>query len=104
MFQVWIDCRGENPLDREMLGPLTYFPRSSGLHQKYFPYTNQPGYHSPLVAVRFTNPVPGVLLHVECRAWAANIKYDHMDRVGKAHFELMVHNSTTAAAVDITGS
>jgi hypothetical protein len=37
---------------------------------------------------------------VECRAWAANIKYDRRDKIGKAHFELLVHNKATTAVVD----
>ena len=50
----------------------------------------QEHYESPLIAVRFENPAMGQLLHIECRAWAANIRYDRMDRIGMAHFELFI--------------
>jgi len=99
--QVWVDCHGENPADNENMGPITYYPSSRGFHEKYFPFTKQPDYQSPLVAVQFTNPKPGVLLHIECRAWAKNIGYDRRDNVGKAHFELMVHTKETAKMVNL---
>ena len=40
--------------------------------------------------MQFENPAMGQLLHIECRAWAANIRYDRMDRIGMAHFELFI--------------
>jgi sodium/potassium-transporting ATPase subunit beta len=98
--QIWIDCHGENPSDKEGLGEVKYFPESAGLPAKYFPYMRQPGYLGPLVAVQFTNPNPGQLLHIECRAYAKNIDYDKRDKLGIAHFELMVHNDMTAKATD----
>jgi len=100
--QVWVDCKGERPADIEALGPndITYYPTDRGFPGKYFPYTNVENYQSPLVAVRFENPPIGQLLHVECRAWAGNIIYDDMDRLGKAHFELMIHSSDTAELVE----
>ena len=30
----------------------------------------------------------GVMIAVECRAWADNIEHDRMDRRGLAHFEV----------------
>jgi sodium/potassium-transporting ATPase subunit beta len=98
--QVWVDCHGENPADNENMGPVAYYPPSRGFHEKYFPFTNQPGYQSPLVAVQFTQPKKGILLHIECRAWAKNIGYNRRDRIGKAHFELLVHDKFTASKVD----
>ena len=50
----------------------------------------QEHYESPLIAVRFENPAMGQLLHIECRAWAKNIRYERMDRIGMAHFELFI--------------
>ncbi len=32
----------------------------------------------------------GVLISVSCKAWARNIRHDNMDRIGLAHFELMI--------------
>lgn len=40
--------------------------------------------------MQFENPAMGQLLHIECRAWAKNIRYDRMDRIGMAHFELFI--------------
>ena len=56
----------------------------------------QEHYESPLVAVKFKNPAQGQLLHVECRAWAKNIKYNKMDRIGMTHFELFILDNDMA--------
>jgi len=87
--RVWIDCVGENPADRENLGPVLYHP-TRGISANYFPYLNQEGYLSPAIFVEFTKPKHGVLIAVECKAWAENIKHDRMERKGLAHFELMI--------------
>jgi len=87
--RVWIDCQGENPADKENIGPVTYYP-TNGISRNYFPYLNQEGYLSPAIFVEFTNPRHGVLIAVECRAWADNIQHDRMKRMGLVHFELMI--------------
>ncbi|CAH2065805.1 unnamed protein product, partial [Iphiclides podalirius] len=38
------------------------------------------------------NPA-GVLINIECKAWAKNIQYDRYERRGSVHFELMVDRS-----------
>ncbi|XKL66737.1 hypothetical protein PGB90_010157 [Kerria lacca] len=86
---VWVSCEGENPSDKEHIGPIYYFPRP-GFPGYYFPFSNVKGYLSPLVAVWFKNPIHGVLINVECKAWAKNIIYDRHDRKGSVHFELMI--------------
>ncbi|EFA03901.1 sodium/potassium-transporting ATPase subunit beta-2 [Tribolium castaneum] len=86
---VWVDCEGENPADVENIGPIYYFPQR-GFKAKYFPFTNVKGYVSPLVAVHFEKPTRGVLINIECKAWARNIHHDRVDRRGSVHFELMV--------------
>jgi len=95
--QVWVDCHGENAADIEGIGEIDYFPKTAAFPSKYFPYVNQDGYVSPLVAVQFLNPTAGQLLHIECRAYAGNIGYNKRDKIGRAHFELLVHNKFTAA-------
>jgi hypothetical protein len=32
----------------------------------------------------------GVLINIECKAWAKNIAHDRADRRGSVHFELMI--------------
>jgi sodium/potassium-transporting ATPase subunit beta len=86
---VYITCEGENAADKENIGPLNYYPQP-GIEFKYFPFTNQPGYLSPFVFVHFLKPTPGVLINIECKAWAKNIKHDRMDREGSVHFELLI--------------
>ncbi|XP_050504178.1 sodium/potassium-transporting ATPase subunit beta-2-like [Diabrotica virgifera virgifera] len=86
---VWVTCEGENPADKENIGPLRYIPQR-GFSSQYFPFKNQDGYLSPLVAVHFESPRRGVLINIECKAWAKNIIHDRVDRRGSVHFELMV--------------
>ncbi|XP_040583160.1 sodium/potassium-transporting ATPase subunit beta [Lepeophtheirus salmonis] len=97
--QVWIHCRGENSGDIESLGPIAYYPPSRGFPDRYFPYLNQPNYLSPIVAVQFLEPAVGQLLHIECRAWAENIAYSRMDRLGIVHLELMLHDKMTIKTI-----
>lgn len=52
---VWVSCAGENPADVENMGAIQYIPRR-GFPGYYFPFTNTPGYLSPLVAVFFEKP------------------------------------------------
>jgi len=86
---IYITCEGENAADKENIGPINYYPQQ-GIDFKYFPFTNQPGYLSPFVFVHFLKPTPGVLINIECKAWAKNIKHDRMDREGSVHFELLI--------------
>lgn len=32
----------------------------------------------------------GILINIECKAWAKNIHHDRHDRLGSVHFELMI--------------
>jgi len=88
--QVWIKCRPEYPADVEGIKKIEYFPKTQGFPAKYFPYTKQPGYMSPLVAVQFEPLRTGQLLHIECRAYAKNIGYNRRDRIGIVHLEIML--------------
>jgi len=87
--KVYLSCEGENPADKENIGPVAYYP-APGIENYYFPFTNQPGYLSPFVMVQFLKPTSGVLINIECKAWAKNIKHDRMDREGSVHFELLI--------------
>lgn len=86
---VWITCEGENPADIENIGLVNYYPHP-GMPSFYYPFTNVQGYQSPLVAVEFADVKAGVLINIECKAWAKNIKHDRKERRGSVHFELMV--------------
>ncbi|KAL1416660.1 hypothetical protein MTO96_027641 [Rhipicephalus appendiculatus] len=79
---VYITCEGENAADLENMGPLAYYP-GNRIENFYFPYKNTTGYLSPFVFVQFVQPQRGVIINMECKAWAKNI-------IGSAHFELLV--------------
>ncbi|XP_055712084.1 sodium/potassium-transporting ATPase subunit beta-2-like [Phlebotomus papatasi] len=88
--QVWISCQGEHPSDREALGPIKYVPQR-GMAAYYYPFTNIPGYLSPLIAVHLERPALNRVINIECRAWAKNIHYQGgRERTGSVHIELMV--------------
>lgn len=53
--QVWVSCSGENTADQEVIGPMQYFP-SRGFPGYYYPYKNEDGYMSPLIAIQFERP------------------------------------------------
>ncbi|KAF2886600.1 hypothetical protein ILUMI_19573, partial [Ignelater luminosus] len=72
---LWISCAGENPDDVENIGPIWYVPLL-GFDGAYFPVVNKEEYLRPLVAVFFKRPARGVLINVECKAWARNIKHE----------------------------
>uniref|UniRef100_A0A1B6GMJ1 Sodium/potassium-transporting ATPase subunit beta n=2 Tax=Cuerna arida TaxID=1464854 RepID=A0A1B6GMJ1_9HEMI len=86
---VWVSCDGENAADKEFIGPVRYIP-GPGVPGYYFPYTGQKGYLPPLVAVQLEMPQAGVVINVECKTWAANIK-PHKDKpIGTVKFQLMI--------------
>lgn len=87
--KVWIECKGENPADVENAGELIYYP-DQGVSANYFPYRNQGGYLSPAIFIQLTNPKKGVMIAIECKAYAQNIVHDSMERRGLAHFEVMI--------------
>uniref|UniRef100_A0A4Y0BGJ8 Sodium/potassium-transporting ATPase subunit beta n=1 Tax=Anopheles funestus TaxID=62324 RepID=A0A4Y0BGJ8_ANOFN len=74
MNTVWISCEGENAADIENVGQIQYYPRR-GFPGYYYPYENSEG---------------GIIINVECKAWAHNIKHDRHERMGTVHFELMI--------------
>ena len=64
---MWVSCKGENPLDRENIGEIQYFPDNRGFPIYYYPFKNQPEYLSPLVAVQFLRPkskVFNIIIHI----------------------------------------
>jgi len=87
--RVWLECEGENPADKENIGSIKYYP-SNGVGHGFFPYSNQPGYLSPVVFAHLENPTHGVMIAIECKAWFVDVDHDTMDRKGLVHFELMI--------------
>jgi len=89
MNMVWLHCDGEDDPDKENIGPVTYTP-FRGFPGYFYPYRNQRGYLSPIVMVQLKKPVPGVIMNIECTAWARNIDHSRMRRRGLTHFELIM--------------
>lgn len=87
--RIWLSCDGENPADKEYVGPIKMYPHR-GFDLVYFPYRHVPGYMNPLVAVVFEKPTPHVLINIQCQAWAHNIVHNPHKRLGVVHFELLL--------------
>jgi sodium/potassium-transporting ATPase subunit beta len=85
---IYVTCAGQDNVDKEHMGPIKIYPEGFGF--QYYPFRNSPGYLSPLVMVQFLNPSPGVLLNIECKAWAKNIQHSRLERLGQVHFEIKV--------------
>lgn len=89
---VWVSCEGEYPADKEHIGELQYFTSQGnfGFNGNFYPFEKQDGYKQPLVAVQFKNATQGVIINIECKAWAKNIEHDRKERRGSVHLELMI--------------
>jgi sodium/potassium-transporting ATPase subunit beta len=90
--QIYLNCIGENPADREVLdGNIAYFPKNQGISFRYFPY-NQAGknYHNPVVGVKFSNLPKGQLVHIECKAYYKGVEHSRKERQGLVHFEILL--------------
>ena len=71
------------------MGDVTYYP-SEGFHFKYFPDMGSSAWMSPLVFVRFENPLPATLLRIKCKVYAKNIEHRSILNTGMTSFELQV--------------
>lgn len=89
--QIWLTCKGLGPQDREFISNFEYYPSSGGFPSYHYPYRNGEGYLSPLIAVRIVYPKTNVVIGIECRTWAKNIKYQGgtSDRMGSVQFFIM---------------
>jgi len=97
---VWINCEGRFPADKEALKDMKYFPASRAIPSKYFPFKggaelkdveNPKNYHSPLVALKIQPTNVGQLLHVECRAYYKGVKHNTKDKIGLVQFEVLIN-------------
>jgi sodium/potassium-transporting ATPase subunit beta len=93
--QMWVSCQAEQPVDNEQLSSIQIVSDRQGFPSFYYPFTNAPGYLSPLVAIKVNNPPLNVILNIECRVWAKNIVYNGgADRQGSVHIEFMIDDKT----------
>ncbi|XP_043462812.1 sodium/potassium-transporting ATPase subunit beta-1-like [Leptopilina heterotoma] len=85
MKNIWVSCKSLNQPGNSTLNEIIdYYPKIQGFPGYFYPYENQPGYLSPLIAVQFTNFRKNAVIEIECQAWAKNIK-DEDDADGKAY-------------------
>merc|ERR1712117_99261 len=86
---VWLHCDGEGDPDKENIGSVSYTPWR-GFPAYFLPYWNQLGYLQPIVMVQLKNPTPGVLINIQCTAWAKGIEHDVSGRRGSVHLEFLM--------------
>ncbi|XP_046144279.1 sodium/potassium-transporting ATPase subunit beta-1-like isoform X2 [Osmia bicornis bicornis] len=90
-LHIWLSCDGLNNVDKEHMGEIEYNPRP-GFPVEFFPFTGQPDYLSPVVALQFKNLTPNRLVTIDCNLWASNIRrqsgcsLDFQIIIGKMNF------------------
>jgi sodium/potassium-transporting ATPase subunit beta len=71
---VYLECAGNTPVDQESMGQVDYTPMQ-GFPSQYFPYSGQPNYMPPLVAIKFKSPKTSIAIGITCKLWAKNLEY-----------------------------
>jgi len=89
---ISVQCEGENQIDKESLSKIEYWPRQ-GFPVEYFPYTNQKGYLSPFVLVKFNKPKIGKQIRIECFAFDKNIAINRFDKEGSVSYQLLIDSN-----------
>nr|XP_034182517.1 sodium/potassium-transporting ATPase subunit beta-1-like isoform X1 [Osmia lignaria]XP_034182518.1 sodium/potassium-transporting ATPase subunit beta-1-like isoform X1 [Osmia lignaria] len=90
-LHIWLSCDGLNNVDKEHMGEIEYNPKP-GFPVEFFPFTGQPDYLSPVVALQFKNLTPNRLVTIDCNLWASNIRrqsgcsLDFQIIIGKMNF------------------
>lgn len=106
--QVWVDCEGRYPADKEAFD-IEYFPKTRGFPvedlkptaeekeketvKKFFPFTGKlkgEVYQAPLIAIKVTPKVNGQLIHIQCKAFHQNVIHSTKDKIGMVQFEVQV--------------
>ncbi|XP_021940079.1 sodium/potassium-transporting ATPase subunit beta-2-like isoform X2 [Zootermopsis nevadensis] len=87
--KVWLSCEGRHEADQEHLGPVRYFPEQ-GFPGYFYPFRNQIGFRSPIVAMRILEPKTDVVINLECRAWARNIEHDRKEQLGMLNYKIKI--------------
>jgi len=87
--KVWLSCEGRSEEDKRNLPQINYFPEQ-GFPGYYYPFRNQAGFKSPVVAVHFVNVTKNVVINLECRAWAPNIHQDRKEQLGVLNYKIKI--------------
>jgi len=87
--KIWLSCQGKYKPDEDTTGPITLHPYP-GFDAFFYPYTNTKGYLAPLVALELSNPAMNLVINIECKAWAKNIKQERAFRFGLIDFEVII--------------
>ncbi|XP_023942974.2 sodium/potassium-transporting ATPase subunit beta-1 [Bicyclus anynana] len=91
--KIWISCWDENKNTNET---QIEYPWGRGLPGRFYPYLNQDGYLSPLLAVQITPPINTVVM-IRCRAWAKNIIYNKSLKEPSGYVRLVMNIVDTTA-------
>jgi len=97
---VFVDCQGRYPADKDALKNMKYYPENRAFETKYFPYegerksidTSTSVYHSPLVAIQvdLDESYVGQLVHIECRAYYKGVEHVSKTKKGLVQFEVLL--------------
>ncbi|KAJ2944452.1 hypothetical protein O0L34_g3792 [Tuta absoluta] len=94
--KVWISCYEEKDNSTSVV-----YPWGRGFPSSYYPFRNQPGYRSPLVAVQFS-PKINKLTTMRCRAWAKNINFNKSmkEPSGYTRIQLQIEDPAAKAVTE----
>jgi hypothetical protein len=70
---VYIECKGNTPVDRENIGEELEIMPTHGFSTQYFPYNGHPDFMPPFIALRFRKATIGIAIGVTCRLWTKNL-------------------------------
>jgi len=97
---VFVDCQGRYPADKDALKDMKYYPTNRAFETKYFPYEGESKsidgsasvYHSPLVAIQvdLDEAYAGQLVHIECRAYYKGVEHVSKTKKGLVQFEVLL--------------
>ncbi|XP_028176255.1 sodium/potassium-transporting ATPase subunit beta-1-like isoform X2 [Ostrinia furnacalis] len=92
--QIWVSCWEEKSNTTSI-----EYPWGRGLSANHYPYTNEDGYRSPVVAIKLTAPVNTAVV-VRCRVWAKNVVYKKSlkEPSGYTRIQLYIEDGETTEA------
>jgi len=94
--RIYVLCDGKYAPDRHLMGDVQLYP--DGFNSVYFPYNNEKGYQAPMVAVRFGGIAKNVVVNIECKAYAKNLKPARETRTAMIDFEMLLDTKKPNAA------
>ncbi|XP_045485818.1 sodium/potassium-transporting ATPase subunit beta-1-like [Pieris rapae] len=98
--QIWISC-----VDEVSNATSYEYPWGRGLPGRFYPYQNEVGYISPVLAIKVTPPA-NTPITIRCRTWAKNIVYNKSlkEPSGYTRIQLYFEDNTSLNSTNTDGA